>query len=62
MQNRADFKTAYYFDLAIRIKESRGELAAVIFLEERNVPIEVALRVVSTIFNTHRVKSQSLGF
>jgi hypothetical protein len=54
MKNRSDHKTSIYFDLAIRIKESWGELASVKFLEERKVPIEVALRVVSKIFKKHR--------
>jgi hypothetical protein len=58
MEHRADRKTAYYFDLALKIKKSRGELAAVRFLEERKVPIKVSLRVVSKIFNQHRAKSQ----
>jgi hypothetical protein len=58
MKYRADHKTAYYFDLALRIKESWGELASIRFLEERKVPVKVALRVVSTIFKKHRVKSQ----
>jgi len=57
MDNRADRKTAYYFDLALKIKKLRGELAAVRFLEERKIPVKVALRAVSTIFNNHREKS-----
>jgi hypothetical protein len=54
MDDRADRKTAYYFDIALKIKKFWGELAAVRFLDERKVPIKVALRAVSVIFNKHR--------
>jgi hypothetical protein len=55
-----DRKTAYYFDRAIRIKESWGELASVKFLQERKILIKVGLRVVSTIFKKRRVKFHSI--
>jgi hypothetical protein len=50
MENRIDQATAFHVNQAIKIKKSRGERAAVKFLQEQNVPIEIALRVVSKTF------------
>lgn len=42
MKNRTDTVTVHMVDLAIKMKASKGELAAARFLDKRKVPIEVA--------------------
>jgi hypothetical protein len=54
MENRSDHNTAADIELAIDIRQSRGELAAARFLQKCNVPIEVAVRVISKNFGRYR--------
>ncbi len=47
MIRRVDHKTAHIVDMAITMRECRGELAAARFLDRNNISIEISVRVLS---------------